>query len=192
MKKRFSVSGRTAKEKTMGDPEKNDLNAFILKKKSTILKAWFDAPLMVPDGTCDDFREKQRALIVGSMGYGIEEGMGGLFDALLKGVIPDDVSRFLEGMIRIRAESGFTASQAVAFILEVKNAVRKELGTEVLSKQSVSEELSAWSSVVDDLILYAFDIYVRCRENVLDADAKKEREETLRLLKKAKLIPNDE
>lgn len=169
-----------------------DLNTIILKKKSAVLKAWSDALLVVPDGKSVDFREKQRALIVESMGPDMAEGIGGLFDALLKGVILDDVSRFLEGMIRIRVESGFTASQAVSFILEAKNAIRKELGNEVLNNPRVSEELSAWASVIDDLILYAFDIYVRCREEVLDANAKKEREETFRLLKKAKLISEDE
>ncbi len=172
--------------------KKMNFSILILKKKSAVLKAWSDALLVAPAGVSVDFRDKQRILIVESLGYDLEEGIGGLFDALLKGVIPDDVSRFLEGMVRIRAESGFTASQAVAFILEVKNTVRKELGNEALSNSSVSEELSAWSSVVDDLILYAFDIYARYREKVLDANAKKEREETLRLLKKAKLIPDDE
>ncbi len=172
--------------------KKMNFNILILKKKSAVLKAWSDALLVAPAGVSVDFREKQRILIVESLGYDLEEGIGGLFDALLKGVIPDDVSRFLEGMIRIRAECGFTASQTVSFILEVKTAVQKELGHEVLSNPSMSEELSAFGSVVDDLILYAFDIYVRCRESVLDANAKKEREETLRLLKKAKLIPDDE
>jgi hypothetical protein len=165
-------------------------NAIILKKKSAIQKAWSDA-LMAPTGASVDFREKQRALFAESMGYDMEEGIEWLFDALLKGTIPDDVSQFLEGIIRIRAESGFTASQAVAFIIEAKNAVRKELGNEVLSDPRMREELSAWGSFVDDLILHAFDIYARYRENVLDANAKKEREETLRLLRRAKLIPDE-
>ncbi len=164
----------------------------ITEKKSAVLRAWNDAMRVVPAGARADFREKQRALIVEAMGYDLEEGIGGIFDALLKEVISDDVSRFLDGMIRVRAASDFTASQAVAFILEVKKAVRKEIGDEVLANPSVSEELSAWDSVVDDLVLYAFNIYVQCRENVLDANAKKESQETYRLLKKAKLISDDE
>jgi hypothetical protein len=126
------------------------------------------------------------------MGYDLEGGIDGLFDALLQGVIPDEVSRFLDGMIRIRAAHDLTASQAVAFILEVKKAVRKELGNEVLNELQLQKELSVWDSVVDDLALFAFDIYVRHREAVLALKADDAKKETLRILKKAKLIGNDQ
>ncbi|HUI45227.1 MAG TPA: RsbRD N-terminal domain-containing protein [Nitrospirota bacterium] len=169
-----------------------NLNLRIIEKKSAVLKAWHNATLAVPAGARADFLDKQTALIVESMGCDLEEGVGWLFDALQKGGIPDDVSRFLDGMIRVRAESDFTASQAVLFIHAIKDVVRKELGNEILADPSVGEELSAWDSIVDDLVLYAFNIYARCRENVLDAKAEEERQATIRLLKKAKLITNNE
>ncbi len=165
---------------------------YIMEKKFAVIRAWYDAALVVPAGVKTDFREKQRALVVEAMGYNLEEGMGGLFDALLQGVIPDNVSRFLDSMIRTRAASDFTASQAVAFILEIKKIVRKELGSEILADLDMGGELSAWDSVVDDLILHAFNIYAQCREIVLAAKADDEKQETLRLLKKAKLIPDDD
>lgn len=169
-----------------------NLKLRIIEKKSAVLKAWHVATLAVPAGAKADFRDRQKTLVVESMGCDLEEGIGWLFDALQKGVIPDDASRFLDGMIRVRAASDFTASQAVSFIHAVKNAVRKELSNEILADPSVSEQLSAWDSVIDDLVLYAFNIYARCRENVLDAKAEDERQATLRLLKKAKLITDDE
>lgn len=169
-----------------------NLRQRLMEKKSSIVTTWRDAALVFPAGAGPDFLEKQRTLVVDAMGYGLEQGMGGLFEALLQGVILDDVSRFLDSMVRIRAASDFTASQSVAFIFEVKKVVRKELGNEALNDLQLQEELSVWDSVVDDLVLFAFNIYVRCRENVLDAKAKEESQKTLRLLKKAKLIPDDQ
>jgi len=168
-----------------------NLKLRLIEKKSAVLKTWFDATLAVPAEARADFRDKQKTLVLESMGCDLEEGIGRLFDALQKGFIPDDVSRFLDGMIRVRAASDFTASQAVSFIHAVKNAVRREVGSEILDDPSVGEELSAWDSVVDDLVLYAFNIYVQCRENVLDARAEEEKRATFRLLKKAKLITDD-
>ncbi len=169
-----------------------NLNQHLTEKRSAILKAWHDAVMVISNGSAPSFLERQRTLVVDATGYDLERGIDGLFDALLLGVIPDEVSRFLDSMIRIRAAHDFTASQAVAFILEVKKAVRKELGNEVLNELQLREELSVWNSVVDDLVLFAFDIYVQHREAVLELKADEAKKETLRILKKAKLINADE
>ncbi len=136
--------------------------------------------------------EKQNTLIVDALGDSLAKGIEGLFDALLQGVIPEDTSRFLDGMIRIRAVSDFSASQSVEFVIAVKNAVGKELGREFLQDPQWSEELAAWETVVDDMVLFAFDRYVQHREAVLELKAEEEKEKTLRLLRKAKLIPDDQ
>jgi hypothetical protein len=164
----------------------------LMEKRSSILMMCCDAALMIPEGAGPGFLEKQKAFLADTPGRDLSKGMGGLFDALLQGVIPDDVSRFLDNMIRIRAASDFTASQAVAFILAVKRAARKELGNETLADPEVREELAAWEAAVDDMVLFAFDIYVRHREVVFDFKADEAKEKTLRLLKKAKLIPDDQ
>jgi hypothetical protein len=169
-----------------------NLKQRLAEKRIPIQSAWGDAALVIPEGAGLGFLEKQKAFLVDTLGCDLARGMGGLFDALLQGVIPDDVSRFLDGMIRLRAASDFTASQSVEFILAVKRAARRELGNEILGDPEVREELAAWEAAVDDLVLFAFDIYVRHREVVLDLKADEEKEETLRLLKKAKLIPDDE
>jgi hypothetical protein len=169
-----------------------DFKQRLLKNKDSLVTTWRDAAVIVPAGAGPDFLEKQRTLVLEPMEYDLEQGMGGLFDALLQGVLSDDVSRFLDSMIRIRAASDFTASESVAFILEVKKAVRIELGNETLSDLELQEGLAAWDSAVDDLALFAFNIYVQCRENVLEARAIEESQKTLRLLKQAKLIPEDQ
>ena len=169
-----------------------NLKERLLEKRTAILTAWRDAALVIPEGAGPGFLERQKAFLAETIGYDLAQGIGGLFDALLQGVIPDEVSRFLDGMIRLRATSDFTASQTLAFILAVKKAARREVGNEMLAEPAVREEFSAWEAAVDDLVLFAFDIYVRHREVVLDLKADEAKRETYRLLKKAKLIPDDE
>ncbi len=169
-----------------------NLRQGLTEKRSPILTAWCEAALVVPEGAGPGFLEKQRTMLADIPDYDLTRGIGGLFDALLQGVIPDDVSRFLDGMMRTRASCDFSASQAVAFVLAGKRAARMELGNQILGDPEAQVEFARWEAAVDDLVLFAFDIYARHREVVLDLKADEERNETLRLLKKAKLIPDDQ
>jgi RsbT co-antagonist protein rsbRD N-terminal domain len=169
-----------------------NLKKQLMEKKPAILKVWQDAALTVPAGGETDFLDKQKTLLKDALGYDLAQGMDGLFNALLQGVIPDDVSRFLNGMLRIRAVSDFKASEAVAFIMEVKKIVRKELGSGVLSDPLLQGELTAWESAVDDLALYAFDAYAKNRESIFEFKASEAKKETFLLLKKAKLVTDDQ
>ncbi len=168
-----------------------NLKQHLTEKKSVILASWHDALLTLPEGGTPDFLENQKKLVSDATGSDVAQGLDGLFSALLQGVITDDAKRFLDCMIGIRAAHNIRASQTVAVILAVKNVVRNELG-QSLKEPGVAEELTAWDSVVDEMALFAFDRYMESRESVLERRADEEKQETLRLLKKAKLIPDDQ
>ena len=162
------------------------------ERKPSILSSWRDAALAIPaSARHPGFSEKQRELIEDVSGFGLELGMERLFDALLQTVIPDNASRFLDDLVRIRAAHDVSASEALAFLPALKKIVHTEFEKDALEGPGLREELIAWDSTVDELMLFAFDIYVKTRESVLDARAREESQKTLRLLKKAKLISDD-
>jgi hypothetical protein len=164
------------------------LNDILQEKKPSIVKRWFDAVLeSYPEGARGPFGRRE-AQFTNPVGFTLAEGIEGLFDALLKGMIPDTVSAFLDGMIRIRAVQDFTPSQAVAFIFRVKTIVREELGDAVVSDRGMAAQLSTLDSTIDDLALFAFDIYMKCREKIYDIKAQEARNMTFRLLQQANLI----
>ena len=167
------------------------LKDVLKEKKSRIVKKWFEAVLETYHENARGPLGKREAQFTNPVGYNLSQGIEGLFDATLEGLIPDDVSRFLDDMIRIRAVQDFTPSQAVAFIFEAKRIVRKELANELLHDPRMREELEAWDSAVDDLVLFSFDIYMQCREKIYDLKANEARNLTFRLLQKAKLITED-
>ncbi len=164
----------------------------LLEKKTAILKKWFDAVAdTYPDNT-SSFLKKKKAQFTNPVGYNLAEGLEGLFEALLQGVILDKVSVFLDSIVRIRAIQEFTASEAVAFIFQLKKIVRQELGSEVLQQQKMVEELAAFDAAIDDLALFSFDIYMKCREKIYELKANEARNMTFRLLQQAKLIVDDQ
>lgn len=170
-----------------------DLKNQLMARKSAILKKWFDAVAETyPDNT-SSFLKKQKAQFTNPVGYTLSEGLEGLFDALLKGMIPDTVKVFLDSIIRIRAIQDFTPSESLSFIFLLKKIARQELGNEeVLQQPGMNDELTAFDSSIDELALYSFDIYMNCREKIYELKANEARNMTFRLLQQAKLIVDNQ
>ncbi len=168
------------------------LNHYLLEKKSAILKKWFDAVVETYPDETSAFLKKQKAQFTNPVGYTLSEGLEHLFDALLHGMLPDTVSRFLDSIVRLRAVQDFAPSEAVMFIFRLKKVVRQELGNEILQQQGIIEELLTFESAVDDLALYAFDLHVKCREKIFELKANEAKNMTFRLLQQARLIVDNQ
>jgi hypothetical protein len=165
-----------------------NLKHLLTEKKSAILKKWFDAIAdTYPEDTAG-FLKNKKARFQNPVGYNIAEGIAGLFDSLLQGMIPDTVSAFLDTIIRIRAIQDFQPSEALSFVFQLKKVVRQELGGEILKSRELADELAAFESTIDDLALFSFDLYMKCREKIYELKANEARNMTFRLLQKARLI----
>jgi hypothetical protein len=164
-----------------------NLKNHLMGKKTAILKKWFDAIADTYPGDTADFLKNKKAQFTNPVGYNIAEGIEGLFDALLQGMIPDTVSTFLDAIVRIRAIQDFSPSEALSFIFQLKKVVRQELG-EVLNNRELADELTEFESAIDDLALFSFDIYMKCREKIYELKANEAKNMTFRLLQKARLI----
>lgn len=168
--------------------EKMKLNHYLLENKTVILKKWFDAVAETYPKETSAFLKKQKAQFTNPVGYTLSEGLEHLFDALLKGMLSDTVSQFLDSIVRLRAIQEFAPSEAVIFIFRLKKVVRQVLGNELLQQEGIIEELTTFESAVDDLALYAFDLYVKCREKIFELKANESKNATFRLLQQARLI----
>jgi len=169
-----------------------NLKHHLIEKKPVILKAWFNSVAESYQSDTAGFLKKQKAQFTNPVGFTFAEGLEGLYDAVLQGVILDRVSSFLDSIIRIRAIQEFNPSEAVSFIFQLKKVVRQELGPEVLQQQGISAELAAFESAIDDLALFAFDIFMKCREKIYELKANEARSMTFRLLQQARLIVDNQ
>jgi hypothetical protein len=169
-----------------------NLKEHLIEKKQAILKKWFDA---IADTYAPDtagFLKKQKAQFTNPLGYTMTEGTEKLFEALLQGMLADTVSAFLDSMVRIRAIQEFAPSEALSFIFRLKKVIREELGPDVLHQPGIADELTAFESAIDDLALFAFDIFMKCREKIYDLKANEARSMTFRLLQQARLIVDNQ
>lgn len=171
-----------------------NLNIFLQQKKSAILKKWYNLVLDTYPEQSQSFLRKQKNVIANPVGSTISEGIESVYDELLQGANPDNISLFLDNIIRVRAIQEFSPSQAVSFIFGLKAIVREELESEA-PESVISEEWSAFESRIDGLALLCFDIYAECQQKISDIRVDEVKRQSSGLLKMAGLtyeIPDEE
>jgi len=164
-----------------------ELAKIIAHKKVAIVKKWFDltAQTYAPDTA--EFLKSKTDPFANPVGGSILSGLDGLLDQLIHDMDPQIINSYLDPIIRIRAVQNFTPSQAVAFILSLKKALRTSLKKELRDIRNVTE-LSELESKIDRLSLMAFDIYVQCREKIYQLSANEMKNRTFRAFERAGLV----
>ena len=164
------------------------LNDLLKKKKAIIIKEWFNIVINTYPLDTSRFLKKQKDPFANPVGNKISHGLGPLFDELIMEMDPNTITTFLDPIIRIRAvQVMFSPSQAVAFIFSLKEAVRTNLKKELLDNK-ILNELLLFESKIDELGLIAFDIFVKCREQIYKFKAYEERNRTYRAFRRAGLV----
>ena len=81
----------------------------------------------------------------------------------------------------------FSPSQAVSFVLMLKEVVRSELQKEI-AEGNFGEELHRFESRIDEISLRAFDLYMKCKEKIFEIRVNESRNQVARLLERAGLV----
>jgi hypothetical protein len=164
-----------------------NLQDHLLKKKTAILKRWFNKVIETYPPDTSRFLRKEKDPFANPVGGAISQGIEGLFETVLKGSSPMEAPPFLDQVIRIRAIQEFSPSEAVGFVFSLKKAIREELKHEI-GDSSISKELSALESTIDELALLSFDIYMQCREQLYAIKSNEIRNRAFMLLEKSDYV----
>lgn len=170
-----------------------EIKDLLQDRREVIQKKWSHVLLQSYPEETSRFLRKEKDPFANPVGNALMEGISGIYRSVLHGIDRDEVSPFLDRIIRIRAVQGFTPSEAIGFLFVLKKVIREELFNEV-SRKGLNEELYLIDSRIDDLALIAFDIYMQCREKIYDLKASELRNMTYKLLERANLLKdfNDE
>ncbi|MGD2125919.1 MAG: RsbRD N-terminal domain-containing protein [Desulfobacteraceae bacterium] len=163
------------------------LEELLRQKGSDILRSWVDLILETYPADAQRFLKKQKNRFANPVGTTLRKEAGSLYKELLQGMDPERLSPILDRIVRIRAVQDFNPSQAIAFVFLLKKVIRKELEKEIQGNQ-LFHELQVFEARLDEVALLAFDIYMRCKENIYEIRANEARNQVSRLLRRAGLI----
>jgi len=163
------------------------LQNLLSKRKSAILKRWFDVILETYPTDSAGFLRNKKDLYANPVGHTIAQGLKGFFEQFLEETDFDAAPPLLDNIIRLRAVQDFTPSQALIFIFLLKNVIKEELKDEI-KEQQLFEELLILESKIDKVALLSFDIYVKCREKIYELKANDIQKWAFRQLQRANEI----
>lgn len=162
------------------------LEQLLAQKRSDILGKWQSLTLETYPADSQRFLKKQKDPFANPVGTTLSRDVENIYDGLLKEAEIEWVYPFLDRIIRIRAVQDFSPSQAVSIVLLLKKAIRLELEKE-LREHQLHEQLLAFDSRLDDVLLLAFDIYAKCKEKIYEIRVQEIRNHVSRLLQKSGL-----
>jgi hypothetical protein len=99
--------------------------------------------------------------------YTVSTGLETILDELIEGIHTAKSDEALEDVIKIRSLQTEKPSQTLEFLFYLKKIFKDELGGRAGEKDDF-EEIEKLYTALDNLILSAFDIYMKCREKIYE------------------------
>ena len=153
----------------------------IAEHRDEILERWIDGVFDgYPEETAKFLRSKTDPF-ANPVGAGLREGLAELLDGIIHGVDPEGLSSALDRVIRVRAVQEFAPSAAISFVFELKGLLREVLG-------ATNSETNGTSDPIDQRIerlgMCAFDVYMRCREQMWAIRAQEIRNQSVGIMER--------
>ncbi len=143
------------------------LRQLLRDRRDAIARDWLEGVLATYPGDSAAIFGRERDPFANPVGHSLRVGTQGILDVLLDNTDVGEIREHLHEIMRIRAVQQFAPSQAVGFVLRLREIVRAAAG-EMAADPRFSSELAELDSQIDQIALEAFDIYVGCREQVYE------------------------
>ena len=146
--------------------------------RTEIVRRWFDVIVDRYPAETAKFLRAQADPFANPVGAALREELAPILDALLR---DDDIASAepsLDRIVRVRALQDMSPADAVSFVLILKEILPEVVGT------TTQAERQAFDQRVDGLLLTAFNVFSRCREQVYDIRVKEIRNRSLKVMER--------
>ena len=165
-----------------------ELDNLLEQNKGTIVKKWLVLIFDTYPADTAQFMKRQKDPFANPVGNTLSVNLGPLFDELLNEMDYKAITSYLDPILRVRAvQPILSSSQSIGFIFLLKKAIRRSLKKE-LSDKNILKELLHFESKIDELTLIAFDVYLKCREQIYEIKSNEVRNRTFRAFERAGLL----
>lgn len=156
-------------------------------KRAPIIDRWRELVVGTYPAQASRLLDRTRDQFRNPVGHAINESVVELYDGLVGEGPVSDLREAVDRVVRIRAVQDFIPSEAVGFVMQVKQAVRDEARAGGISAQD-EMALRHFDARVDELALLAFDVYSSCREQMMVIRSRALERRTSHLLKLAQRL----
>ena len=158
----------------MNDEAARPLMKSLAGRKDAIVQEWLARALQSYPEHTGRFLAREQDPFRNPVGHTLKAALPALFDQVVGDLDCDRVSSILDDILRIRAVQDFSAGQAVAFLFLLKPVIRDALKRESQAHPD-GDALAALEARIDQMVLLAFDRFMRCRETIYEIKANEAR-----------------
>jgi hypothetical protein len=164
------------------------LTALLADKRTEILAKWQRLIFETYAPETSRFLKREKDQFANPVGNTITRGIGVIYDHLAGETSVQEVLQPLDDIVRIKAVQDFSPGEALDFLFGLKRVVREYAETEIRENRISLKELLEFESRVDELVLHAFNNFMKCREKIYELKANQIQSRTYQLLKRANLL----
>lgn len=157
------------------------LDTLLSTHQEAIVEEWIQQILQTYPEDAQKYFKRVKNRFANPVGQTFFRVVPDIFAGLARGQDPAQLAPLMEELIRIRAVQDSSPSRSLAFILTLKQVLRKVL--EARHQNPEAATLEAFDRRVDALLLSACDIFVRCREKLAEIRINEAKKQTAMLLK---------
>jgi hypothetical protein len=139
-----------------------------VQKRSAILEQWLEHTLASYPSQTARFLRNERDRFRNPVGHTLREGLATLLDEIMGEMDAAKIRPALESIVRLRAVQDFTAAQATGFVFALR---------EILYDNLEGAGPTTWQKRIDEMALLAFDLHMRCREEIYEIKARERQRE---------------
>jgi hypothetical protein len=147
------------------DTGRPSLEIVLLERKNELISKWLEQMLQTYPESSANFLSGRQDQFQNPVGYRLKEGLAILFDELIQREKTAVAIPVLESIVKIQAVQDISSSRAVAFVFLLKRILREEFADYAAH---FPDEFAALDSRIDEMALLAFDLFMRCREQIYD------------------------
>jgi hypothetical protein len=178
-------------------PKFATLKPLLVQHQAALAEQWLVKTVATYPADAGKFLKGQRNQFANPVGHTLATGLTALCGLLIDGLDSDDfrakeLCDQLEPIVKIRSIQDFTPSQAVSFIFLLKTVVREQLASELKkAPPSLLIELSSFDARVDQLVLFAFDVFAKYRDRFFEIRVKEAKRRVSGLLRRLNIDLDD-
>ncbi len=145
-------------------PGKMKLQKLLKEKRSSVLDKWVDAVLNTYSDEAFRIFKNEKNQFANPVGYRVSAGLTALYDAIIDREIENKIPQLFEELVLVRAVQVFSPSQAIYFVFQLKDVVRKEC--EKAGLTDFYKDLLIFYESIDAVALLVFDLYMASRDRL--------------------------
>ena len=164
------------------------LRKHLIKERKKIVKKWYDLVIDTYPSETVKFLVNAKDPFANPVGSNIKIGLEAIFDELVKKKFDhENITKYLDPILRIRAVQNFTPIEAMEFVFWLKRIIRKTLKND-MENADILKQLLEFELRIDTLGMIAFSIYIGCKETLYSIRSNRTISKAYKTFKKAGLL----